>query len=60
MKWTVEVVSNVKTEKRMTKWSFLELFKLEKDKTHIVFVSYIEKGRKRAGRSNSQKWWVLV
>ena len=41
---------NVKTGKRRTKWSFFELFKLEKDKTQIVFVSYLMK------RSKNVKW----
>ena len=35
---------------KKTKWSFLKLFKLEKDKTQIVFVSYLKK------RSKNVNW----
>ena len=45
-----EIVPNIKTGKIRTKWSFLGLFKLEKNKTQIVFVSYLMK------RSKNVKW----
>ena len=54
---------NVKTGKRRTKWSFFILFKLEKDNTQIVFVSYLKKRRKKRElkekRFSSQKKEVL-